>query len=254
MGLTSLQVGLLAVFSISICLATCGIVVRFWARILLRKRWEANDYVMLVSYLAVLALVIAAFIGVLNAHVGVHVVDIPATEREEALGLNYKLVFIDTVLFATASTFANISISHFYTTIFPHLWLVRTCHVQMVLVALFWVSSVVASCLICQPLAFLWDRHLPGGGKCFDIRHFWLGGSIVSLCFDTVNVVMPMPILWRLRMDWRKKVRLTVLFGLGAVYVFRPLLSCSSSHHYHLYHPPPHRYKPHDPSTTSNAS
>jgi hypothetical protein len=126
-------------------------------------------------------------------------------------------VLIDTIFFATATAFANISISHFYTTIFPHTWLVRPCHVQMCLLVLFWITTIIASCLVCRPIEFLWDWNLPGGGKCFDIRHLWLGCSITSLCFDASNLVMPMPILWRLRMDWRKKVRLTVVFGLGAV-------------------------------------
>jgi hypothetical protein len=48
--LVQLQVPIVVVCIISICVATFAIVCRGWARVLTQKRWQADDYLMLVAY------------------------------------------------------------------------------------------------------------------------------------------------------------------------------------------------------------
>ena len=37
----------------------------------------------------------------------------------------------------------------------------------------------------------------------------------MALVFDVGCVVLPIPVVWRLKLERGKKIRLTVLFGLG---------------------------------------
>ena len=43
--------------------------------------------------------------------------------------------------------------------------------------------------------------------------------GIFNLLLDVCVVVIPMPILWGLKMNMSKKIALTGIFGLGTVYV-----------------------------------
>ncbi|PVI01007.1 hypothetical protein DM02DRAFT_654907 [Periconia macrospinosa] len=72
----------------------------------------------------------------------------------------------------------------------------------------------MACALICQPVAFNWDRTIPGG-QCGDYHAFWLASSILGAIFDLILIVLPLPVFWKLQLSLRRKIALTVLFGLG---------------------------------------
>lgn len=42
--------------------------------------------------------------------------------------------------------------------------------------------------------------------------------GILNLALDVAVVVMPMPILWRLKLSIRKKVAVSSIFGMGLAY------------------------------------
>ena len=114
----------------------------------------------------------------------------------------------------SSSTFlVKMSITHFYIMLFPHLLLTKICKAQLFLLTLCWLGGGLLYFVMCRPLAFTWDRTLKG--ECWDVRPFWLGMSIVALFFDLTLVVLPIPVVWRLKCGTWKKVRLTALFSLG---------------------------------------
>jgi hypothetical protein len=53
--LAQLQVSIVAVCIISLCIATFAISCRWYARALTKKRWQADDYLMVVAYVGLLA-------------------------------------------------------------------------------------------------------------------------------------------------------------------------------------------------------
>ncbi|CAI6285216.1 unnamed protein product [Periconia digitata] len=85
---------------------------------------------------------------------------------------------------------------------------------MMVILALNGVATIIACALICQPVAYNWDRTIPGG-KCGNYHAFWLITSILGVIFDLILIVLPLPVFWKLQLSLRKKITLTILFGLG---------------------------------------
>jgi uncharacterized membrane protein YcjF (UPF0283 family) len=53
----------LFLYTLSLVLATVGLAGRLWARKITRTRWQINDYLMILAYLNVLGLVVAANLG-----------------------------------------------------------------------------------------------------------------------------------------------------------------------------------------------
>ena len=92
-----------------------------------------------------------------------------------------------------------------------------TCYVVHGVNFAFFVSTILASALICRPLSYSWDKSIPGG-TCGDQKSLDLYIGIVNLLLDICVVVLPMPVLWGLQMAISKKLMLSGMFGLGIVY------------------------------------
>jgi len=113
----------------------------------------------------------------------------------------------------TASAFCNLSITHLYTTLFPYSRFRIVCRILLVLTASFYITFMIVQFFSCPQKM---DNALAMAKKCADnSKTLWVGASGVTMCIDLANVMLPMPILWRLNIDFNKKVRLTLLFGLG---------------------------------------
>jgi len=113
----------------------------------------------------------------------------------------------------TSSYLTKLSITHFYITLFPHTTIHAICRLQFVLLILTGIASIIRLLTLCRPFAFAWNPRLDG--KCGDFKDFSLETSVVALVFDIACVVLPIPVVWRLKLEMGKKIRLTVLFGLG---------------------------------------
>lgn len=58
-----------------------------------------------------------------------------------------------------------------------------------------------------------------GSGFCGDQKSLDLFIGIFNLLLDVTVVVMPMPVLWGLKLAVGKKVMLSGMFGVGTAYV-----------------------------------
>ena len=72
----------------------------------------------------------------------------------------------------------------------------------------------------CTPVPFSWDGWTgESKGKCINVNLFsWIRGG-VEIGIDLAIISLPLPILYRLQMDWRKKIQVMLMFCVGFVYV-----------------------------------
>lgn len=113
----------------------------------------------------------------------------------------------------TASVFCNLSITHLYTTLLPYTRFRIICRVLLALTVAYYISFMTVQFFSCPQKM---DNPLAMAQKCAENnKTIWVGASAGAICIDMANVVLPMPLLWRLKVDFEKKVRLTLLFGLG---------------------------------------
>ena len=107
-------------------------------------------------------------------------------------------------------------------------------YVLIVFVLCYGVSVVVAGMTMCRPMAKQFDPSIKG--TCGNVTQFYMITSGLNLAFDLVIFVWPLPMLWglqvryltfpvlvlqnlitnyRVKMKTRRKVELSLLFGLG---------------------------------------
>ncbi|KAG8625880.1 hypothetical protein KVT40_006281 [Elsinoe batatas] len=77
----------------------------------------------------------------------------------------------------------------------------------------FGISYFFAILFACAPVAKSWNPSL--AGKCFPVAPFYYGTSIINCCIDLMLFLLPIPLLWRLQMNKRKQIGLSLAFGLG---------------------------------------
>lgn len=85
------------------------------------------------------------------------------------------------------------------------------------------LSGFLGNLLQCLPPAFFYDKSIPG--HCMDPRPFFIAIGSISFIEDVVILSTPMPMIWNLSIDLRRKIALTAIFFLGALYVLSNLIS-----------------------------
>lgn len=129
-------------------------------------------------------------------------------------------------MWAAANTSIKISVVHFYITIFRSNRIFLTvAYVVMLYVVALGVAIVSSDLLTCRPLSLEWDLHRPGA--CNHRREFTIAFNSCNIGTDLIIILLPMPLVWGLRMDARRKIELTVIFALGCLYAPQHRQQCS---------------------------
>ena len=72
----------------------------------------------------------------------------------------------------------------------------------------------------CVPISSAWNRSETG--KCVPYGALVLAMGIVNIVTDVIILILPMPLLWRLKVSNPRKWMLTIMFSLGGLFV-KPL-------------------------------
>jgi hypothetical protein len=78
------------------------------------------------------------------------------------------------------------------------------------------VAIIFSTLLICRPITYSFDKSAVGG-HCGDLISFQLFVAIWNLLMDVAIVVLPMPVIWGLKMKIKSKVGVSLMFGMGFV-------------------------------------
>jgi len=82
------------------------------------------------------------------------------------------------------------------------------------------IYNVVVFLTTCTIVAQYWS-YVPGG-RCIPMDSeeiLYIVGSALFTASDTVMLLFPMPLIWRMRTSWRRRLQLTCLFLLGSFVV-----------------------------------
>lgn len=75
------------------------------------------------------------------------------------------------------------------------------------------IINVLVILFPCNPVQKAWDRDIPG--KCLPLLTFIIASAAINIATDIAVVVLPIQMLWTIRIPLRQKISLYILFGLG---------------------------------------
>ena len=87
----------------------------------------------------------------------------------------------------------------------------------LVLSILYGLVVILEVFLICRPLAVDWNPHMDG--KCADQIVSYLVLEILGLLIDLFILVIPLPLISRLHLRWRRKMSIAATLSTGVLSV-----------------------------------
>jgi hypothetical protein len=88
------------------------------------------------------------------------------------------------------------------------------------------ISTWFVNLTVCTPIAFYYDRTIPGG----HCKNQVVSGTInaaLSLVGDIAILALPLPMVWNLQINMRRKIALCGIFLLGSLYGLPSSVSAS---------------------------
>jgi hypothetical protein len=91
--------------------------------------------------------------------------------------------------------------------------------VVMFIVWAFVASIILEALLFCRPFAYNWDSSIKG--TCGNRPAGYMVSGIMNVVTDFMVIGLPLPHVWKLKLNVHKKIGLTSVFGVGVLYVSR---------------------------------
>ena len=145
----------------------------------------------------------------------------------QMLNICYQAYIALDAVWAAANTSIKVSIVYFYVTIFrSNKAFIRVAYAVIALILAFGVAVIPSDFLTCRPLSKAWNPLQPG--VCQNPTQSLIALSSCNMAIDLIIIILPVPMVWGLQMSTWRKLKLTIIFALGSLYVYRCIPPCSS--------------------------
>lgn len=124
--------------------------------------------------------------------------------------------YIQAVLYFAEVTLLKMSILFFYLRIFPEKKIRLVLYGTLAVNAMTGIAYVIAAIFQCWPISYNWTRwDEQHQGKCIDITALAWSNAIVSIVFDFWMLAIPLVQLRKLKLHWKRKIGVGLMFGVG---------------------------------------
>lgn len=127
-----------------------------------------------------------------------------------------QALFVTEFLYGLLIPLVKSSILLLYLRLFSiHHWFRYTTYGLLAYIWLWGISETLVSVFQCKPVAYQWNKELHG--KCIDQLSYYRWVSVPNVIHDVVMLVIPAPVVWKLKIDIRQKLALSAVFFIGSM-------------------------------------
>ncbi|KLJ13381.1 hypothetical protein EMPG_11670 [Blastomyces silverae] len=203
-GMTNVVIPFLMLPSIAILLVAN----RIYFRLKLARVLAWDDYCIIAAIICCIAMNTFPLVGISYGY-GKPWGEL--TTHEQLVSM--KLFWAVQLAYKFTLNFSKMSILLLYRRIFVTRKFQIAVNIVFAFVVLYFIASVVANILECRPIEKNFDMTIPG--KCINITAHWFTNAISTSSSDIVTLLLPMPVIHRLRLPTRQKYALMGIFALG---------------------------------------
>ncbi|KAI9822793.1 MAG: hypothetical protein M1832_003026 [Thelocarpon impressellum] len=207
-----------AVLLIGLILSTLAVVLRLYARRLVKAPFLWDDWTIIGALILNYGLCVCKFLEIDRYGLGTHA----AAAGPEKLGGFMKALYAYTILYMIDYPLIKLSILFLYHRVFVVPEYLKIIKFWIVFVFLFQVSFVLVAIFPCQPIHAFWDFSKPS--KCVSQVPMYIANSALNIFTDVVILVLPMPIIWKLQVSRRQKSVLCLIFVLGSLVLITTIM------------------------------
>ncbi|KAI1643796.1 uncharacterized protein F4817DRAFT_348677 [Daldinia loculata] len=197
-------------------LAIICIGLRLWAKRIKKISLRFTDYAIIVAAVFSAGYLSICWLVAKQGGVGFPLVQVAPPQRT----LTQKSFIVAWLLQAWANTFVRLSILDFIAQVFSVKKFRMVVYFFEGCAIAYLVGCTITFFAICRPIKYNWEVGPAALQHCGNLSMKFLLSSIFNLTLDVCILVLPMPMLWTLQLNSRKKIALTVVFGLGIFVCF----------------------------------
>ncbi|PGH10707.1 hypothetical protein AJ79_05298 [Helicocarpus griseus UAMH5409] len=195
-----------------ICIAfvTIFLGLRIYVRLAILKTFGREDWTCIVSWILCLGYCTTGIFMAKNGG-GYDQWDI----RKTALPGYLKTGYAATVIYMPMAFLVKLALLMIIARVFsPHKKAVIGIYVFLALLFGYYASGFVIKARPCDPVPAYW---LAANGDCLNQATILMCDSIVSVVSDLIILFLPLPLVWSLQMETKKKLRVMAIMGAGGL-------------------------------------
>lgn len=84
---------------------------------------------------------------------------------------------------------------------------------------------MIALLVSSDPVAYFWtSTYKPKGGRYrYNFDDYYIGNAAANVVVDVLILLIPVPVVWRLKLRVTQKIMITSVFFIGVLYVTDPI-------------------------------
>lgn len=125
-----------------------------------------------------------------------------------------KVLYWLEIIFVLAYQAIYLTILALYIKLFPHTWLRKAAYTAGIFTTLNNIGNLFVLIFQCTPIRFYWDKTAKGG-HCINSRAAYFSTSVILIITVIVALLLPMPLLWQLKVSSGKRWQLLAAFSVG---------------------------------------
>ncbi|KAH8667439.1 hypothetical protein BGZ60DRAFT_377245 [Tricladium varicosporioides] len=203
---------LVVVAILFLCLTWLTITLRCFVRLKITKQFEADDWLILISQ-GIFCLSCSFILRAIHYGLGRH--NTSMEQNDEIQALKYQA--LATLTYIADMMFIKLSIAIFLLRIAVqqrYIWILK---ISMAVVTVWTVAIFFYVLFQCQPVQAQWDvrikdAHCTTGGSFVSAAYSL---SVMSIVSDWLYALLPIPMIWSIRMTIHAKVTVAIVLSLG---------------------------------------
>ncbi|KAK4159494.1 hypothetical protein QBC43DRAFT_221924, partial [Cladorrhinum sp. PSN259] len=198
------------------------IALRLYTRVAYTKRLWIDDYATIVAAVSIFVwLATLAILDLYSARLG--------------LGMHYwtiltghgililKLFYAESMVYMLLLMASKISILLVYRRIFPARRFRYAVNLLSAFFACHGILYILLTAIQCLPVYSIWNRYVTSR-KCLDATAISYSNGALSILEDVAILLLPVPQVWRLQIDRRRRLAVLAVFSIGSFACFTSMI------------------------------
>ncbi|KAF9875079.1 integral membrane protein [Colletotrichum karsti] len=128
-----------------------------------------------------------------------------------------RWLYASSIIYCPAAYFTKVTLLLLEARVFSsHERMARGIRIFVIVLLVCYIPIQTLKTIICIPVSAFWDPHTPNP-KCLNQRKIFIADLSLAIITDFFILIIPIPLLWALRMPLRKKLKILTLLGAGGV-------------------------------------
>ncbi|KAF2032867.1 GPCR, PTH11-type [Setomelanomma holmii] len=144
-----------------------------------------------------------------------------------------KSFYIQAFLYFAELALLKMSLLFFYIRVFPGKGVQRVLWGTVAFTAAWGICFIIVAIFQCQPINYFWNKwdglHK---GTCLDINSVTSSNAAISIALDFWSLGIPLFMLWGLKMHWKKKIGVAMMFCVGTFITIVSILRLQALVHF----------------------